>query len=125
MAIDGQPGVLFPQVARANDLPSCITSVNQLKDIVTILTNQFSGGVHWVERSRRTQIVRIVNAQDQNNWVDVERIVQITWQNIITQEILQFNYDSPDAPRLASTTRASIEIIPSPDAARYAHRSPA
>jgi len=124
MPVNGQPGVLFPAVARATDLPSAIVSVNQLKHIVDILINQFESAVHWVERARRVEIVRITNPQNQDNWVDVERIMEITFQNLVTGEIFKWNYLSPDAPHYAKTT--SIETNPSPGATSYVlHRSSA
>lgn len=82
----------FPAIAQAQDMQSLITSVNQLKHVVDILTNQFEDAVHWVERSRQTQIVRITNPNNEDQWVDVERITHIVWQNIVTEELFEWVY---------------------------------
>jgi hypothetical protein len=92
MANKGRPGVEFPALARTTDLPSVIATVNQMKDILTILMNQFDGAMHWVERSRVTKIIRITNPDNPDNWVDVERIMKLTFQNLVTKEIFEWDY---------------------------------
>jgi hypothetical protein len=82
----------FPAIAQAQDMQSLITSVNQLKHIVDILTNQFEEAVHWVERSRKTEIVRITNPDDEEQWVDVERITHLVFQNTVTEELFEWVY---------------------------------
>lgn len=84
--------IQFPVIARATDLQSIITAVNQIKQIVDILTNQFAEEVHWVERSRVTKIIRVTNPQNPENWVDVERIMKITFQNLVTKELFVWDY---------------------------------
>lgn len=86
------PTIQFPVIARATDLPSLITAVNQIKHIVDILTNQFAEEVHWVERSRVTKIIRVTNPDNPDNWVDVERIMKLTFQNLVTKEIFVWDY---------------------------------
>jgi len=84
--------IQFPTIARATDLQSTITAVNQIKQIIDILTNQFAAEVHWVERSRVTKIIRVTNPQNPENWVDVERIMKLTFQNLVTQELFVWDY---------------------------------
>jgi hypothetical protein len=80
----------FPAVAQAHDMQSLITSVNQIKHIIDILTNQFESAVHWVERSRKTEIVRVSNPENEDQWVEVERITHIVWQNTVTEELFEW-----------------------------------
>lgn len=92
MPINGQPGVQFPALARVTDLPSTITTLNQVKDILSILLNQFEEKIHWVVRAHKMEVVRVTNPNDENQWVDVERITHIVWQNTVTKELFEWKW---------------------------------
>jgi hypothetical protein len=103
-AIVGSPGPLLPMPPRAVDLPSAINAINQLSQIILQLTNpsttinnslriqQPSVTGNWSETGRVTQIQRVFNPNDSSQWVDVERINQLTMTQDATGDVLKWNY---------------------------------
>lgn len=79
-----QPGPRqFGQVPPATDLPSAITAINQLIQIIQQLTNTgpsnggggtvSSGSGNYNERRRVTEVVRVYNPDDHSQYVDIQR----------------------------------------------------
>jgi hypothetical protein len=67
-AIPPQPPRKRPGLVMVNDLPSVINTVNQ---IVMMLNGEPD---NFQEQSRTTEVVRVFNPNDSEQWVDVERI---------------------------------------------------
>jgi hypothetical protein len=74
-------------IPRAVDLPSAIRAINQ---IIYMLNP--TGIPQWQEVSRVVTPVRIFNPNDDQQWVDVERIAQLTFQDQTTNGMWQWNY---------------------------------
>lgn len=66
--VPGQPPVKRPGLPMVNDLPSVISTLNQ----IIIMLN--APPQNFVEVDRATEIVRVYNPKDREQWVDVERI---------------------------------------------------
>jgi hypothetical protein len=107
----GMPGAHVPQIPKATDLPSAIAAINQLNIILQTIgvgpptINNIrqpspppSGGSsptsdggssstkdpfrqNWVQVSRSKTLVRILNPNDRTQWVDVERIERVRWDD--------------------------------------------
>jgi len=67
-AIPPQPSVKRPGLPRVYDLPSVINTLNQ---IIYMLNNPPD---NFQEVQRVTEVVRVFNPNDNQQWVDVERI---------------------------------------------------
>jgi hypothetical protein len=101
-AIVGSPGPLLPMPPRAVDLPSAINAINQLSQIIIQLINPsltINNTLRaprltsdWSETGRVTQVQRVYNPDDKSQWVDVERINQLTMTQDATGDVLQWNY---------------------------------
>jgi hypothetical protein len=101
-AIVGSPGPLLPMPPRAVDLPSAINAINQLSQIIIQLINPSTTinntlrvprlTSDWTETGRVTQTERVFNPDDKSQWVDVERINQLTMTQEATGDVLQWNY---------------------------------
>ena len=84
-------------IPRPIDLPSAIQAINQL---ITIINNPmvqnnliaFPYMPRWSEVHRRTTTVRVYNPNDREQWVDVERIVNLTFQDRSTDALFQWQY---------------------------------
>ncbi len=112
-----QPGTPFPAIPRAQDLPSAIQAINQLSLIIqqlilpvpptfnnlrpttNISLNPVSlnlnlkdlfNKVRFQEVKRITEIVKIVNPQNPDNWVLVRRINQLIMQDKLTGDLWGF-----------------------------------
>jgi hypothetical protein len=70
-AIPPQPPVRRPGFAMVNDLPSVINTLNQ---IIMMLNNPAD---NFQEVQRVTDTVRVFNPNDNQQWVDVERIMYL------------------------------------------------
>jgi hypothetical protein len=121
-AAPGMPGIRVPIVPKATDLPSAIQAANTIKNILQqILANQRpvinnigqptppfgpSGGGSptsdggtvkinpsvWEETSRRTEIWRFFNPDDEDIWIDVERLTKVVWTDHSRKTQLTFTY---------------------------------
>ena len=78
--------VLGP-IRKATDLPSAISAINQIADNLDKLADS-----SWQEAKRNTQRVRIHNAENYNQWVEVERITRIVFENPVTGASFEWNY---------------------------------
>lgn len=111
----GQPGTMLPFVSRPVDLPSAIAAANQINRILqqfgqpvfnNVYPAQSSGtpeqgdkGIkkkqsRWREKkgSRHTEKVKYHNPEDDQIWVEVERITKITWEDTGWGTELTFEY---------------------------------
>jgi hypothetical protein len=83
-------------VVRPTDLPSAIAAINQLITIVntpTIFNNMVEfPPQRWQEVFRNTEIVRVYNPNDKEQWVDVERITNVVWQDSVTETVIPWEY---------------------------------
>lgn len=106
--VAGQPGLRLPPVPLATDLLTSIAAVNQMAGLLPLLTTPapvnnvypprpFGNGPltannngkgepaqRWKEYSRATEIVRVTNPDNENNWVDLERITYISYRDLAT-----------------------------------------
>lgn len=85
-------------IPRPTDLPSAINAINQLITILNPLMQNnffFPQVPDWQEVDRKTTVVRIFNPNDQQQWVDVERITNLTFQDQSTDALFQWNYKLP------------------------------
>jgi hypothetical protein len=78
--VPGQPGPAIPAVPKATDLPSVIQAVNQLTQIINLML-----APPFTEVTRNVQTVRVYNPNDKSQWVDVERITNLTMANDLGQ----------------------------------------
>ena len=88
--VPGQPATRPGAIPPAVDLPSAIRAINQLINI-----NNYFEPVplpNWVEDSRTTQVVRVYNPNDKSQWVDVERINNLTFVDQDTGGVWQWSY---------------------------------
>lgn len=72
----------FGPIRRTND-----PAVNQIADAIDKLADS-----SWKEASRNTQRVRIHNAENYNQWVEVERITRIVFENTVTGVTFEWTY---------------------------------
>lgn len=82
-------------IPRAIDLPSAIQAINQLITIYNPLIQNnlsFRYFPQWEEVRRRTTTVRIFNPNDRDMWVDVERIVNLQFQDRTTEALFEWQY---------------------------------
>lgn len=107
----GQAGLLYPAVPKAMDLPSVLRAVNTITQILQLITGQLppsSGGTgkmntgggggagkkkppqkqtsNWEETNRVTEIVKVVNPDDEDQFVTFKQIKSITMENQNTGE---------------------------------------
>lgn len=90
-AIPPQPPKKIPAIPWVNDLPSVINAVNQL----IMIQNNYAltqDQPRWVETSRVTNTVRVFNPNDKEQWVDVERISNLTFQDQATDGYFNWDY---------------------------------
>jgi hypothetical protein len=80
-AIPPQPPVRRPGLPKVNDLPSVINTLNQ---IINIINNEWNDPQDFQEKTRGTEIVRIYNPNDHEQWVDVERINYLRLDDEVT-----------------------------------------
>jgi len=73
-------------VGHATNLNSAINAVNRISKALT------SDQPTWVETHRNTVRVRIENPDDKEQWVEVERITELTFTNKATNEQLVWLY---------------------------------
>jgi hypothetical protein len=87
-AVANQPPTTPSAIPLANDLPSAIRAINQIINIFNLnpLVPQ------WQEVQRTVTPVRIFNPNDNQQWVDVERIAQVTFQDQSTNGLFQWTY---------------------------------
>lgn len=87
-AVANQPPTTPSAIPLANDLPSAIRAINQIINIFNLnpLVPQ------WQEVQRTVTPVRIFNPNDNQQWVDVERIAQVTFQDQTTNGLFQWTY---------------------------------
>jgi hypothetical protein len=90
-----QPGIKVPIVPKANDLPSVIDAVNKIIDIIA---TDNTPTIRWLEKWRTTQIVRITNPDDDNQWVDVERIVELMMEDQVNGDLWYWSLGQPQPP---------------------------
>lgn len=86
-----QPPKKIPAIPKATDLPSVINAVNQL----IMIQNNYALAQdlpRWVETNRVTTPVRIFNPNDKEQWVDVERISNLEFQDQATDGYFNWNY---------------------------------
>lgn len=82
---------LVPVVTRATDLPSAIQAINQLI-MLQQTTMLFPYIPQWQEIKRNVITVRVFNPKDQEQWVDVERITNLVFQDKSTDALFQWQY---------------------------------
>jgi hypothetical protein len=73
----------------AIDLPSALRAINQ---IIYMLNPSATSIPQWQEVSRVVTPVRIFNPNDNQQWVDVERVAQLTFQDQTTNGLWQWDY---------------------------------
>jgi hypothetical protein len=92
-----QPGIKIPFIPKATDLDSAIAAINKLIDIIN---TDSEPSVRWLEKERSTQIVRVTNPEDEDQWVDVERITRLVMEDQITGDlwVWELGQSAPPAP---------------------------
>lgn len=119
--VPGQPGLLLPFIPSAVDLPSAIAAANAMARVLqnpsvprnneNPLTpfgqpqlssnNNGRGGKRvrsrWEEKNRKTAIKKFVNPEDDQIWIKVERIIEITWVDKARGATLTFVYGEDGA----------------------------
>jgi len=92
-----QPGIKVPVPPMPTDLPSVIDAV---KKIIDIIANDAEPTIRWLEKWRTTDIVRIENPSDSNQWVEVERITELMMEDQITGDLWYWalGQSNPPAP---------------------------
>src|SRR4249920_2269042 len=79
---------LWPDPTRKNIGPIRRTADNaQIADAIDKLSD-----ASWKEAKRNTQRVRIHNAENYNQWVEVERITRIVFENTVTGVSFEWTY---------------------------------
>ena len=78
-----QPGIRVPAIPPATDIPSAIAAINR---IITII-NDTTPHIKWIEAERVTARVRIFNPDDDNQWVDVIRIMKLIMEDQDTGDL--------------------------------------
>jgi hypothetical protein len=82
---------LIPSIRRATSGTDTTNTINQIIHTLDIITNN-SDQPEWVEITRNTQRVRIHSAVNYANWVEVERITRLVFQDKITGAKLEWKY---------------------------------
>ena len=92
-----QRGIKVPAIPKVTDLDSAIKAINQLIDLIN---TDAEPSVRWLEKERSTNIVRITNPEDEEQWVDVERIERLVMEDQITGDlwIWELGQTAPPAP---------------------------
>ena len=85
-AVPAQPPRKRPGLPLVNDLPSVINTLNQIIIMLNDLPDQY------VETKRVTETVRVYNPQDHEQWVDVERINYVQWDNLTPEGQITWEY---------------------------------
>lgn len=81
-------GQIIPDQQRKNISPIRRTADNtQIVDTIDKLSD-----ATWKEAKRNTQRVRIHNAENYNQWVEVERITRIVFENTVTGVSFEWTY---------------------------------
>lgn len=62
-------------------------AINQIADTIDKLAD-----ASWTEAGRNTQRVRIHNPDDYSQWVEVERITRIVFENTVTGTSFEWTY---------------------------------
>lgn len=113
-AVSGQPGLRLPSMLRPTDLPSAIAAANQAAQILAgrrVINNFYPprtipspgsdgpnqhGGrpkhSRWKEVSRTTKKMKFYNPEDEEIWIEVERITKIVWEDPGYGTRLTFEY---------------------------------
>lgn len=93
-----QPGIKVPYVPRATDVELAIKAINTIIDIIA--SEDTGVGIRWLEKERGTQVVRITNPQDDNQWVDVERITYLLMEDQYNGDLWywELGQSQPPAP---------------------------
>jgi hypothetical protein len=133
-AVPGMPGNFRPYVPRAFDLPSAIAAANQAGLLMMIfagpgmVTNnvfpplpfgypllsrnnspsQDAGGgfaySRWRETDRKMGTYKLENRENPENWVKIERIDMIEWEDRKNGTVLRFEFGiPPDIPTTKET----------------------
>lgn len=118
--VSGQPGLLLPYIPPAVDLPSAIAAANAMAGVLQhpfaprnnvnplipfgqprLSSNNDGGGKktrsRWEEKNRKTAIKKFVNPEDDQVWIKVERITEITWVDRARKAVLKFTYGEDGA----------------------------
>jgi len=119
-ALPGGPGPLIPIPPPAVDLPSAIQVLNQIRQIVIMLTNPPNNMnlsiripqliPQWHETNRKMVTQRVFNPLDSSMWVDVEHIAMMEMTDKMTGAMMQLLYNLPKlggvgtAPTTGGTT---------------------
>lgn len=88
-------GTRLPSIPAATDLSSALRAIAAMRQAIQQLSNQITKdngvingfrqdrnqGATWTEDSRVTETVRVTNPQDENQYVDVERINSLSMKN--------------------------------------------
>src|SRR5665647_1321109 len=96
-----QPSPKQPAIPNATDLPSALVAIAALKKIVEELTQpppqNNSGGVtsskpaRWEQLKRTTETVKVTNPTDPSQFVEIERIKNLTMKDTKTGEQWDWN----------------------------------
>lgn len=92
----GRPPTRIPTV-RPTDLPSVINTVNQIITFLNGTDTQNNLVLYpympdWVEIHRVVNTVRVYNPNDQEMWVDVERISNLVFKDRSTDALFEWEY---------------------------------
>jgi hypothetical protein len=92
-----QRGIKVPYIPKATDLESAIKAINSIIDIIA---TDSEATIRWLEKERTTMIVRITNPEDEDQWVDVERIIRLVMEDQITGDLWlwELGQSAPPAP---------------------------
>ena len=78
-------------IRRATDPASTTAAVNQIAEVLDLVLHN-ENQPEWVEILRNTQRVRIHSAVNYEDWVEVERITRVVWQNKLTEAKIEWRY---------------------------------
>jgi hypothetical protein len=92
---NGQLPKNLPAIPPATDLKSALNAINVMRQIIQIITNQqpiiINQGqsnnsskfktASWRESSRKTEKIKVYNPQDKSQWVEIERINELTMED--------------------------------------------
>jgi hypothetical protein len=83
-------------IPRAIDLPSAINAINQLimlnNNLIQNNLVEYPYIPKWKEVHRVKTVVRVSNPNDPEQWVDVERISNLVFQDRSTNALFQWAY---------------------------------
>jgi len=91
VTIPGTPQLPSLQpIPKATDLPSALRAIQAMTNNFNTLYNTFVKTGNFVElrQFRTTEIVRIYNPQDASQFVDVQQITGLTFQDPVTGRLL-------------------------------------